>query len=258
MRTRARTSCTSGPSPVSDVAPGATRRAATAQSSSARPRMEVTGGSSGGRSTAPRWESQGEGHRPGQGPAGRGEGIGQGAPGQPRHQPEPIGRRQPGPDGVGHVAGVDPRLAHPGGGQGPGRQCTGHPRDPGRQVHGTEHRDQPRPPGRPPIEAAGRPPAPRSSSTIRAAPASTDRSPSRRPAVPACGPIDRCGGAGHRQLVRLGQVQHDVGDRPALTPGGRRPPVISRGPRAGRPARPAARRAPRRRGPCPESRPRRK
>ena len=128
---------------------------------------------------------QADSHWAGERAAVASEGVGDRAPGQPRDVPEPIARRQLDTDGLGDVAGVDPALREPGGGQGPDRELT---RDPGHQPAGVVGGELPvdRVPAASDHRAsnsAGS--APRCRSTAMAAPSSTLPIPATRGCQPA-------------------------------------------------------------------------
>jgi alkylation response protein AidB-like acyl-CoA dehydrogenase len=214
VRIRVRTASASGPSPISRVADGWARRAAPAR----RAGCEEPGRAVG------RLEL--EGHRTGQRAAGGPERVREGAPGEPGDVPEPDAGRQLDAQSVRDVARVDPRLGQTCGHERPRRQLTGDPRHPRVQVHAVEEVGEP--PGAVVVapEDLGRRPAAlvgdhrRGTVVDRGRRRETDRQVAHRVGEPA-------GRAADRHLVRLRQVEHDVGDVPALAPARRVPaPVV--------------------------------
>ena len=143
VRTRARTSPTSGPSPLSVVVAGSSRLAATAQRSTVDPWMVVTVGSSGRNSHC--WPD-GPTRRKATGPLmvrpDKAKAYGSVRQASLRDQLEPVGGLQVDSQRLGDVSGVDPGLSQPCGGQGPGREVPRHPGDPAREIHVAQDRHQ--------------------------------------------------------------------------------------------------------------------
>ena len=162
----------------------------------------------------------------GGGLAGPGEGVGEGAVGQAGDVPEPLGGGQVDVEADGDVAGVDPGLGQAGGGEGPGRHVAGDPRDPvaGRTAgQGVGHVLGAAPPAGQDVGA-------------RAAPLAGHRGAGGVVDGGPLGPVPALGdggqvAAGRRrgQLVGLGQVEHHVGDGPALAGRGERPAGLVEG-----------------------------
>ena len=145
-----------------------------------------------------------------------GERVRQRAPRETRDVLQPVRRHRLPADGLGDVAGVDPTLGDPRRDERLDRELPGHPVDAPVRVTRSQGGAQIGRAGPPPLERALAFGRPRSRSTIAAAPSSTlpaALEPTREHRQPVGEPALR---ARDGEVVGLGEVQDDVGHRPAV------------------------------------------